>query len=209
MKVAKVKFSKRGKAYYFNTTINNLKDGDFVLVDTVQGNQIAIFEKYPQNPSVNPTKSIITIIENVDEWFEVDGEARHFSTIPESRINFDVPVENSQNILIKPNLLCRETMEHIGFRDVGDRWAYVRLVKQDKTGQGFDIGFDCCIYKDNERITFDVLDEAFGQPYDYQHILKRDPKHRYALETHLGVQEHMKHLMDSGVITGYKLNDYI
>lgn len=209
MKIAKVKFQKRGKSYYFNTSIEDLKKGNLVLVDTVQGNQIAIFEKYPENPSITPTKSIITFIQNENEWFEVNGEARHISTIPEGKINFDVPIEDHQNSLIKPNLLCRETMEHIGFRDVGDRWAYVRLVKQDKTGQGFDIGFDCCIYKDNKRIELGVIDEAFGQPYDYQQILKHDPKNRYALEAHLGVQAHMKHLMDSGVITGYKANDYI
>ena len=69
-----------------------------------------------------------------------------------------------------------------------------------------DITFNISIVKSTKEVIIDVLDEEFLQPYDYQEMLGLND---IANEVHHKVQECMKSLVDSGIIVGYNMGDYI
>jgi hypothetical protein len=54
-----------------------------------------------------------------------------------------------------------------------------------------------------------VLDEDFGQPYDYQYMLKKNPNFEPYLIIKEQVEEYMKYLQDNGVLSGHEYGDYI
>lgn len=123
-------------------------------------------------------------------------------------INFDVPInKKSQNTNIKVNILDDSKMRMIGFTDYSnDRWYFNKLV-YDKCG---GVSFGLTIDKKTCKYKIDVLDEQWLQTYDYQNMYKFGLANNEVVKTiHNNVQKLMKFLMDSGIITGYKENDYI
>lgn len=119
-------------------------------------------------------------------------------------INYEVPLNTMhQNADIKAHILSDAIMRDIGFTDyVSNTWYLVRCVAEDTT-------FNVSIDKKTGHIEIEVLDENFLQPYQYQELLKNCPHAEFALKVHEAVQEQMKYLMDKGIITGYRLGDYI
>lgn len=110
---------------------------------------------------------------------------------------------NGLNAAIKANLLTEEEMRELGFTDYSEKsWYFCRSV-------GTDITFNVSILKDGGQLRIDVLDEDFGQPYDYQMILEHNPKFAHALKVKANVERYMSNLTDAGVITGWKQGDYI
>ena len=116
------------------------------------------------------------------------------------------------NKLIKATILSDEKMKEIGFTDYAkDTWYFCRLIKfpNEKRYRGFEISFNVSIPKDNSDIIIDVLDEDFCQPYDYQRILSKNPTHPCASIVKEQVEEWMKYLQDSGVLSGHVYGEYI
>ncbi len=120
------------------------------------------------------------------------------------KINFDVPLtKRKQNAMIQANLLDDKKMREIGFTDYSkDSWYYCR-------GLGSDISFNVSINKKTNEIKIDVLDECFLQPFDYQAQIQDGRNDDFINNINKQVQEQMKYLMDAGVITGYRMGDYI
>ena len=120
---------------------------------------------------------------------------------------------NGVNKLIKYNILSDEEMRDIGFTDYSkDSWYFCRTIKfpNTKRYRGFDISFSVTIPKDNSDIRIDVLDEDFGQPYDYQYMLDKNPKRfEPCLIVKEQVEEWMKYLQDKGVLSGHVYGEYI
>lgn len=119
---------------------------------------------------------------------------------------------NGVNKLIKATILSDEEMRAIGFTDYAkDRWYFCRLIKfpKEKRYRGFKISFNVRIPKNNSDIQIDVLDEAFCQPYDYQYMLDKNPNFGPALVVKEQVEDWMKYLQDSGVISGHVYGEYI
>jgi sucrose-6-phosphate hydrolase SacC (GH32 family) len=122
--------------------------------------------------------------------------------------------EHYTNKKIKAHILSDEEMKKIGFnKNYSERtanekyspyWFYLKSMPTDD-----DISFIIYIYKDNSSVEIFTLDEDFGQVYDYQHVLKDNPKHEFALETQKFVEEEMKYLQDNGVIEGHNYGEYI
>ena len=54
-----------------------------------------------------------------------------------------------------------------------------------------------------------VLDEYYGQPYDYQYFLRKDKEHKGAREIFDKVDEEFTKLQNDGIITGYVRGMYI
>lgn len=54
-----------------------------------------------------------------------------------------------------------------------------------------------------------MLDEDFGQPYDYQWILSRDPDFAYARQVAANVERELRVLADAGVLVGWKEGMYV
>lgn len=120
------------------------------------------------------------------------------------KINFDVPLtKRKQNAMIQANILDDKKMREIGFTDYSkDSWYYCR-------GLGSNISFNVSINKKTSKIKIDVLDECFLQPFDYQAQIQDGRNDDFINNINKQVQEQMKYLMDAGVITGYRMGDYI
>ena len=54
-----------------------------------------------------------------------------------------------------------------------------------------------------------VIDEDFGQPYDYQYMLENNPNFTLALLVRKCVEEQMQKLQDAGILSGHNKYDYI
>lgn len=123
-------------------------------------------------------------------------------------INFEVPInKDRQNDNIKTHILDDSKMRELGFTDYNNHyWLYSSIVYEDCGG----ISFGLVIKKDNSEYNISVLDEQWLQTYDYQHMFKHGLANNEVVETvHNNVQNCMKFLMENGIITGYKENDYI
>ena len=85
---------------------------------------------------------------------------------------------NGTNKKIKFNILADEEMRKIGFTDISVKfWYYCNII-----GSEFKVSFSVIIpkNKDYSKFRIDILDEDFGQPYDYQSILKKNPNFEFA-----------------------------
>ncbi len=124
-----------------------------------------------------------------------------------SPINYNVPLNSKvQNKNIKANILSDEDMINAGFTDNHKKnWYYMKTL----IGGNIPISFNVTISKKTSKVQIEILDENWLQHYNYQSILERDPNNKFANEIHKKVQEQMKLLMDKGIITGYKENDFI
>lgn len=117
-------------------------------------------------------------------------------------INRNVPLnDRGQNSNIKFGNVSEGTLKSFGFWNTEDSWYMVVVVCSE-----MDITFNISIVKSTKEVIIDVLDEEFLQPYDYQEMLGLND---IANEVHHKVQECMKSLVDSGIIVGYNMGDYI
>lgn len=128
---------------------------------------------------------------------------------------FDEEVEvnsNGVNAKIKAHILSDEEMKAIGFTNYYEpNWYFRRLIKfpQTKRYREFDISFNISIPKDGSDIRIDVINGNFCQPYDYQHILNKNPKFEPALIVLEQVEEYMEYLQFKGVLSGHIKGEYI
>lgn len=196
------------KNYYFWSKFPALEKGQLLLVDTAQGQQFVEFIKFVSEVDHKPTKAVIAMVDNVEDYYSVNGEMVEIKDFTPHSINYDVPIEDHQNSNIVGHIHSAEKMIAAGlyFVDSLNRWVYNRTIISNN--QGFDIGFMLSINKDG-KVEVDVLDNAFCQPCDYQSILRNNVGNRFAREAHLNVQHHMKGLLKNEIISGYKENDYI
>lgn len=118
------------------------------------------------------------------------------------KINRNVPLNNrGQNANIQFGNVSEDTLKSFGFWNTEDSW-YLDVVVCSE----LDITFNISIVKSTKEVIIDVLDEEFLQPYDYQEMLGFND---IANEVHCKVQDCMKSLVDSGIIVGYNMGDYI
>lgn len=124
-------------------------------------------------------------------------------------INYDVPLnKRNTNANIKVNIFDDGKMKELGFTDYSkNTWYYLAYIINEKH---FKVTFNLQINKRNpDNFKIDILTEDYLQPYDYQAGLRKYPKFEKYLQVHKKVQEIMKHLIDTGIIEGYNLGDYI
>lgn len=125
--------------------------------------------------------------------------------------------KNNVNAKIKGHILSDEEMRAAGFHknyyegtdheQESPYWYFYRTLKSD--GKFTDIEFSVNIPKDGSDIRIDVLDMNFCQPYDYQYILDRNPKHKFALDIRDRVEELMEYLQKRGILSGHVRGEYI
>ena len=144
--------------------------------------------------------------ENLDDMINFIKVDSLYINLPTTKINYDVPrnkAGQNSNIKLNPNLK-EKTLLDFGFArtSVSEYYMMSKLTS--------DISFNIEIDIETNDISIEVLDEDFLQPYDYQIMLK-NPNYvpKIAKIVHHKVQKIMKELMDSGIIVGYKENDYI
>lgn len=113
--------------------------------------------------------------------------------------------KNGLNANIKAHILPDDKMYQLGFTDCSKNVWYFHECWGD-----IEISFNVRIPKDNPKdLKIDVLDEYFLQPYDYQYILSRIPDQKVALMVKNRVNKCMTHLIDGGVLSGWKVGDYL
>lgn len=199
------------KTYLFTTELTGLATGDIVKANTTNGIQLARVLKYCNNSPKTPTNDVFERVHQSDirkvkdEIFKSTLLNYGLDITNWDGINYDVPLESHQNALIKANAASDKEMREAGFTDHREgTWYYCVMLSEVS-----EISFSCTIDKKTNHVKFDVLDEDWLQPYDYQSILKKDTKHPYSLLVHAQVQKQMHKLQELGVIYGYIPNDYI
>lgn len=83
-------------------------------------------------------------------------------------------------------------------------WYLRKSVSDDHT-----TSLDVTAAKDGTDWCIDVLDEDFGQPYDYQWILSQDPDFAYARKVAVNVERELRILADAGVLVGWREGMYV
>ena len=126
-----------------------------------------------------------------------------------ARKMYDEDVELNEfhcNKKLQGHILSSREMKKAGFRELEDRWFYSRML--DKKA---DISFDVSIYKDNptERVNIEVFDEDYGQHYDFQKYLNKNPHFEFALKIRNAVEMEMARLQEFGIISGHIKGEYI
>ena len=117
---------------------------------------------------------------------------------------------SGNNAKLKANLLSDEQMINAGFRWIGaiGKWVFNRVILPR---QG--ISLTVSIPKEHpENLRIDVLDDSFGQPYDYQSILSNptyDEPNRVAVKCYQEVEKYMERLQKAGIIEGHVKGEYI
>lgn len=116
--------------------------------------------------------------------------------------------EHGTNRNIKYHILSDADMKTAGFRLVtnsslyGDYWYFCKFLQNEIT-------FNVHILADGSDGWIDVLDEDFGQPYDYQYMLEKDSSHPFANYVKEEVEHWMKMLADAGIIEGHEYGQFI
>lgn len=100
-------------------------------------------------------------------------------------------------------------MQLAGFRNNETNWYYFHLLKFPKEFRFAEISFSVTIPKDGSDIEIDILDEDFGQPYDYQRFLSNNSRNELARLVQIQVEEQMSRLQDLGILSGHKYGEYI
>lgn len=119
--------------------------------------------------------------------------------------NQDIPLtQRGMNRNIKAHLLPDKEMVGLGFHKQADKWFCFKTLDQK-----YDISFCVEIDATNDALHISVIDEDFGQHYDYQRVLRDSPDSEVALNIWRKVEEQMKKLTDAGLITGHVYGRYI
>lgn len=123
-------------------------------------------------------------------------------------INFDVPIRSDKvmNANIEAHIIEKEKMIELGFIERQFHWELREKVSFIPSMEEYLI---ITIGKKREGINIKVYDEFVNDIYDYQQQIYDDDFNEYAYRIHNNVQEVMTRLVNAGVITGYKKNDYI
>ena len=119
------------------------------------------------------------------------------------------------NADIKAHILSDDQMKAAGFRyikinnknNLGE-WVYVNRL-DIPNNYNIEITFSVYIPIDGSDINIQVIDEDFGQPYDYQYMLENNPRFAFALFIRERVEEQMQKLQDAGILSGHNKYDYI
>lgn len=119
---------------------------------------------------------------------------------------------NMNNANISVHLLDEELMRLARFTDHReDYWYYCRDLRPLTSGISFNLSVN---KRDASDWRIDILDEEFGQPYDYQSMIQReldgeDFQGNYHWKVNEQVEYEMEHLTRLGIISGWKKGDYI
>lgn len=161
-------------------------------------------------------------VENTKNVYVVETIKRKESVLPVRKdqiCQFTFPEykcgSNGCNEKIKCHILEEVAMRELGFSDYnGTDWYYDKKVYHFKDNFG-EITFSLSINKKDENDwRIDVLDEDYGQPYDYQAMLQRshdtqEPYPPAAMKVWERVEDIMDWLNKKGIITGHTKGEYI
>ena len=92
--------------------------------------------------------------------------------------------------------------------EIPSHWSYISYFLDADIEISFNVTYYEEPYK-GANLEIITIDEDFGQPYDYQSILEKNPKQVYALQVKDFVEEEMRKLKEAGIISGHSYGEYI
>ena len=126
------------------------------------------------------------------------------------------------NLKIKwNNDVTEDTLLAAGFRfmeepnypekwSIPPHWHYHRdMRKNDIT---FNVDYYIDPYKGNteaDKLDISVIDEDFGQPYDYQYLMRQEKVPGFVWQVKDFVENEMSKLQEAGIISGHIEGEYI
>ena len=87
-------------------------------------------------------------------------------------------------------------------------WCYNKFFSYKSLEVTFSVNYYIELYK-GSQFCIDVIDDDFGQPYDYQHMLEKTPDFIYAKKVQEFVENEMEKLQANGIISGHIRGEYI
>lgn len=115
--------------------------------------------------------------------------------------------KNGNNIKIRCHVLPDDDMRKFGFSDHRDGWwAYWRPILRKFNNIQFMISIN---KTDPSDYKIDILDDNYGQPYDYQEMMLSMPDFQLPFEIDDGVELLMQELADAGIVSGHVKGEYI
>lgn len=113
------------------------------------------------------------------------------------------------NSKIKAHILDDEKMKEIGFRLGKCGYIYCKhLINSISLYIRIPYDFSC-FNIENDDLCIRVIDDDFGQPYDYQYYIASGKYTKVAEKVYKLMEIEMEYLKNCGVITGYERGDYI
>lgn len=106
------------------------------------------------------------------------------------------------NSKIKAHIFDDEIMKEIGFRL--DKCGYIYCKHLINS-----ISLYIRIPIENDDLYIRVIDDDFGQPYDYQYYIASGRYTKVAEKVYKLMEIEMEYLKNCGVITGHERGDYI
>ena len=184
------------KCYNFFTRIKTLKKGERVIVDSLGQEMEAEVVSYVNNPMNLPSKWVIR---------------KHKPTYLTDDYVFIIPPKddelnenrNTNRIKISPSQ-SKESLIKYGFTNhVKDKLYYCKIV-------GNTVSLNITVDIDTLKITgVDVLDENFGQPFDYQSMILKGKATDGAIKVYHNVNDTLSKLQHDGIIIGFEKGMYI
>ena len=92
--------------------------------------------------------------------------------------------------------------------EIPSHWSYISYFLDADIEISFNVTYYEEPYK-GANLEIITIDEDFGQPYDYQSILEKNPKQVCALQVKDFVEEEMRKLKEAGIISGHSYGEYI
>lgn len=92
--------------------------------------------------------------------------------------------------------------------EIPSHWSYISYFLDADIEISFNVTYYEEPYK-GANLEIVTIDEDFGQPYDYQSILEKNPKQVCALQVKDFVEEEMRKLKEAGIISGHSYGEYI
>lgn len=199
--IAKVSFygingSTVQKQYNFYTNIKTLRAGDKIIVDSRGVETEAEFVKYIENPQSYPTKWVIrkhkpTYLTD-DNVFIVPPKKEELTT---KGFTNQIKIAEDQT---------KDSLLNYGFSNYHKPTLYYcKMVGSDVS---LNISLDINTLEIKQ---IDVLDEDFGQPYDYQAIILKGKANESVIKIYHNVNNELAKLQHDGIITGFEKGMYI
>lgn len=129
-------------------------------------------------------------------------------------VEVEVDSRTGLNKNIKFSCLSNKQMKKAGFtfNEEYKVWDKVINIKfpQIPYYTDLEISLLISVSADNEALNnIQVIDDEFGQPYDYQYMLMKDPTFLLGLIVQQQVEIEMHKLVRYGIISGWNEGDYI
>lgn len=123
-------------------------------------------------------------------------------------VNTKIKINPDPELLKKAKFKFIEEPNYPEKWPIPPHWTYVKFFEYKNLEVSFSVNYYILPYKDS-HLEIDVIDDDFGQPYDYQRMLKKDPEFIYAKKVQDFVEKEMEYLQGMGVLSGHVRGEYI